>query len=38
MKLTKADRIVGAGFIKSVKSIDSVLDSNYGGFKYRRNK
>ena len=37
-KFTPNEKMVGFGMIGSIMSIDSVLKSNYGGFKYRRQK
>jgi hypothetical protein len=36
VKLSPSEKLVGSGFIQSMKSIDSVLKSNYGGYKYKR--
>ena len=37
-KLSPGERIVASGYIRSMKSIDKVLDSKYGGYRYKKRK
>lgn len=36
LQFKPSEKVVGFGMIGSVMSIDSVLKSSYGGFKYKR--